>query len=344
MAKLVATWRASATTPAAIARQAIERTVDAASCRGADEDRHDRRREGADPGPGDPGAGAGGEWMLTRREVRTPPDRRGISGAAGRAGRSVHGMATLVAIEASGQTVRRRAAPGLGRGRRRPASRPAAPPERRPTRLTGAAPVRRADRPGRRARGADQRYHGCTQGRRAHPRAGGSLGPRRPRPTSASIRPRHRWLACLPLAHVGGLSVVTRAHHTGTPLTVHDGFDPAARRCRRPTPAARTSRSWPPPCRRIDPSAWTCIVLGGSAPPSDRPRNSVATYGLTETGSGVVYDGRPARRASRCASRRGAPGSGGRWSRRADRDGTPVVDRRGLAPHRRSRSAWTRAC
>ena len=36
------------------------------------------------------------------------------------------------------------------------------------------------------------------------------------------------WLACLPLAHVGGLSVITRALHTGTRLTVHDGFDPGA--------------------------------------------------------------------------------------------------------------------
>ena len=37
-----------------------------------------------------------------------------------------------------------------------------------------------------------------------------------------------RWLACLPLAHVGGLSVVTRALVTGTPLVVHDGFDASA--------------------------------------------------------------------------------------------------------------------
>src|SRR3954471_23095303 len=37
-----------------------------------------------------------------------------------------------------------------------------------------------------------------------------------------------RWLACLPLAHVGGLSVVMRARVTGTPLTVHDGFDAAS--------------------------------------------------------------------------------------------------------------------
>src|SRR5579875_3495226 len=36
---------------------------------------------------------------------------------------------------------------------------------------------------------------------------------------------RHRWLACLPLCHIGGLSVVTRALVTRTPLEVHDGFD-----------------------------------------------------------------------------------------------------------------------
>ena len=39
-----------------------------------------------------------------------------------------------------------------------------------------------------------------------------------------------RWLACLPLAHVGGLSVVTRAIVTGTPLH-------RARRASTPTPS-----------------------------------------------------------------------------------------------------------
>ena len=37
-----------------------------------------------------------------------------------------------------------------------------------------------------------------------------------------------RWLACLPLAHVGGLAVVVRALLTDTPLEVHDGFDAVA--------------------------------------------------------------------------------------------------------------------
>ncbi len=103
---------------------------------------------------------------------------------------------------------------------------------------------------------------------------------------------RHRWLACLPLAHVGGLSVVTRAHHSGTPYTVHDGFDAgavddAARHGCTHVSLVATAMA------RIDTGAWERIVLGGSAPPLDRPSNSVATYGLTETGSGVVYDGVP---------------------------------------------------
>ena len=34
-------------------------------------------------------------------------------------------------------------------------------------------------------------------------------------------------------------------------------------------------------------------MLGGARPPADLPANVVTTYGLTETGSGVVYDGRP---------------------------------------------------
>ena len=44
---------------------------------------------------------------------------------------------------------------------------------------------------------------------------------------------------------------------------------------------------------RIDASLFRTIVLGGAASPPDRPANTVTTYGMTETGSGVVYDGVP---------------------------------------------------
>jgi O-succinylbenzoic acid--CoA ligase len=97
------------------------------------------------------------------------------------------------------------------------------------------------------------------------------------------------WLACLPLAHVGGLSVVTRALHTATPLTVLPGFDPAAVAAAASNGASLVATA----LGRIDPAIFRCIVLGGSRPPRDRPTNTVTTYGLTETGSGVVYDGVP---------------------------------------------------
>jgi O-succinylbenzoic acid--CoA ligase len=100
------------------------------------------------------------------------------------------------------------------------------------------------------------------------------------------------WLACLPLAHIGGLSVVTRALHRGVGLTVLPRFDPDAVTEAAAQGATLTSLVTTA-LQRIDPTIFRCIVLGGSRPPADRPPNTVATYGMTETGSGVVYDGVP---------------------------------------------------
>ncbi|MGB0111815.1 MAG: AMP-binding protein [Ilumatobacteraceae bacterium] len=97
------------------------------------------------------------------------------------------------------------------------------------------------------------------------------------------------WLACLPLSHVGGLSVVTRALHAGTELTVLPGFDAQAVASSDATLVSLVATTLP----RIDATRFRTIVLGGSRPPTDRPANTVTTYGMTETGSGVVYDGRP---------------------------------------------------
>jgi O-succinylbenzoic acid--CoA ligase len=97
------------------------------------------------------------------------------------------------------------------------------------------------------------------------------------------------WLACLPLAHVGGLSVVTRALLTGTQLTVLERFDAADVDHSDATLVSLV----PTALRRIDASRFRWIVLGGSRPPEHLPGNVVSTYGLTETGSGVVYDGVP---------------------------------------------------
>lgn len=101
-----------------------------------------------------------------------------------------------------------------------------------------------------------------------------------------------RWLACLPLAHVGGLGVVTRALATGTPLTVLPA--PSTEEVVRAAKDGCTLVSLVPTLLgRIDAGLFRTVVLGGSAMPPSLPANAVATYGMTETGGGLVYDGRP---------------------------------------------------
>jgi o-succinylbenzoate---CoA ligase len=97
------------------------------------------------------------------------------------------------------------------------------------------------------------------------------------------------WLACLPVSHVGGLSVVTRALHTGTRLTVVAGFDVGTVERSDATLVSLVATA----LHRIDGSRFRTILLGGARPPSRLPPNVVTTYGMTETGSGVVYDGVP---------------------------------------------------
>ena len=100
------------------------------------------------------------------------------------------------------------------------------------------------------------------------------------------------WVACLPLAHIGGLSVVTRALLTGTPCTVLAGFD-AAEVARLAGSGATLVSLVATALRRVDVSGYRSVLLGGAAPPTRLPANVVTTYGQTETGSGIVYDGTP---------------------------------------------------
>jgi len=105
---------------------------------------------------------------------------------------------------------------------------------------------------------------------------------------------RDRWLACLPLAHVGGLSVLTRAMVTGTPVEIQPRFAVESARSAALERGATLVSLVPLALARLGregAALFRTIVLGGQQPPAGRPPNSVATYGMTETGSGVVYDG-----------------------------------------------------
>ena len=101
-----------------------------------------------------------------------------------------------------------------------------------------------------------------------------------------------KWLACLPPSHVGGLSVILRSIVTDTPLIAVptfsvEAYNTAAREGATLVSLVSTA------LQRVDSSKFRTIVLGGARPPQDRPANTVTTYGMTETGSGVVYDGIP---------------------------------------------------
>jgi O-succinylbenzoic acid--CoA ligase len=96
-----------------------------------------------------------------------------------------------------------------------------------------------------------------------------------------AVDPAHdAWLSLLPVAHIGGLSVVTRALVTGTPL-LFDADDPAT----------TLVSVVPTQANRLDLTRFRVVLVGGSADWRDRPGNVVRTYGMTETGSGIAYDG-----------------------------------------------------
>ena len=100
------------------------------------------------------------------------------------------------------------------------------------------------------------------------------------------------WFACLPPSHVGGLSVVMRSVVGGVRLLTAPAFTPEGYVDAAGAGATLVSLV-PTALQRVDAGLFRMIVLGGSRPPTDRPANTVTTYGMTETGSGVVYDGIP---------------------------------------------------
>ena len=106
------------------------------------------------------------------------------------------------------------------------------------------------------------------------------------------VRDDDCWLACLPPAHVGGLSVILRSIIMGTkviaiPAFSVEGYNEASDAGATLVSLVATA------LQRVDASRYRTIVLGGAKPPENRPLNCVTTYGLTETGSGIVYDGVP---------------------------------------------------
>jgi O-succinylbenzoic acid--CoA ligase len=118
------------------------------------------------------------------------------------------------------------------------------------------------------------------------------------------VDPRERWLSALPLAHVGGLSILLRSSIYGTTAVVHPAFDLGAvlEELGRatlvslvPTQLARLLDAG----LRRPPRLRTVLLGGGPIPPALLERAAAAgvpvtsTYGLTEACSQVTTGGFP---------------------------------------------------
>jgi o-succinylbenzoate---CoA ligase len=119
------------------------------------------------------------------------------------------------------------------------------------------------------------------------------------------------WLLCLPVGFVAGFQVVSRAVVGGGRVTTLNGerFDAAAfvAATRRMGPGRRYTALVPTQVKRLlaDPDGRAALsgfdqVMVGGAPLAQRVAaelrdvtDFVATYGMTETGGGCVYDGVP---------------------------------------------------
>jgi O-succinylbenzoic acid--CoA ligase len=117
------------------------------------------------------------------------------------------------------------------------------------------------------------------------------------------VFPTDRWLACLPLFHVGGLAILLRSVIYGMTAVVHDGFDPA--RVNQAIDKDEVSiisvvanmlqRMLEHRGARPYPASLRCVLLGGGPAPQPLLELCAAgsvpvvqTYGLTEAASQVT--------------------------------------------------------
>jgi O-succinylbenzoic acid--CoA ligase len=118
-----------------------------------------------------------------------------------------------------------------------------------------------------------------------------------------SLHAEDRWLACLPLFHVGGLSILLRSVIYGMTAIVHARFDPVL--VNRAIDAESVSilsvvstmldRVLAERGERLFPATLRCVLLGGGPAPLPLLQRAqqagapvIQTYGLTETASQVV--------------------------------------------------------
>ncbi len=153
---------------------------------------------------------------------------------------------------------------------------------------------------------------------------------------SIGLAPGERWLACMPMFHIGGLSILVRCTLAGASAVLHDRFDEGAVAAELasgrvalvslvPTMLARVLDAWG---ERPPPPALRCVLLGGAAASAPLLARAAAlgfpiapTYGLTEAASQVATRAPAEKREPLGARMRALPGT---ELRIVGEDGAPV--------------------
>jgi O-succinylbenzoic acid--CoA ligase len=107
-----------------------------------------------------------------------------------------------------------------------------------------------------------------------------------------SITSKDAWVCPISPAYIGGLAVITRSLLLGNRVMLTPGLDQAAID-RAIAEGGTLGVAVSSALGRVDLSGLRRVLLGAQPPPEVLPSNAIVTYGMTETGSGVVYDGVP---------------------------------------------------
>src|SRR3954465_5784251 len=115
------------------------------------------------------------------------------------------------------------------------------------------------------------------------------------------VEPDDRWLCCMPLFHVGGLSILTRSAINQTEAVIHEGFDVGNVKRALAEERITLISLVPTQLRRmieggVDAPHLRAALIGGGPVPSEllerAPFPVIPTYGMTETCS-QVWTGKP---------------------------------------------------
>lgn len=100
------------------------------------------------------------------------------------------------------------------------------------------------------------------------------------------------WFCPLSPAYIGGLGVIARALLLGHDVYLSDHLDQSSVDDALAKGATRTV-AVTAALSSVNLGGFQTVLLGAQPPPNEVPSNAIVTYGMTETGSGVVYDGIP---------------------------------------------------